>query len=64
MLIEYVMLKGINDKPEHASQLLELLHGIEAKINLIVFNPHEGKRMHALPKYCVCHDSIKACGSF
>ena len=36
------MLKNINDKAEHARELLDLLHGIEAKINLIVFNPHEG----------------------
>lgn len=36
------MLKGVNDKPEHARQLLDLLDGIEAKVNLIVFNPHEG----------------------
>eukprot|EP00892_Ulva_mutabilis_P001504 jgi/Ulvmu1/11354/UM075_0014.1 len=42
VLIEYVMLKGVNDKCEHARELLGLLEGIEAKINLIVFNPHEG----------------------
>lgn len=40
--MEYVMLKGINDKPEHAKQLIKLLHGIPCKINLIPFNPFVG----------------------
>lgn len=50
--MEYVMLRGINDKPEHASQLLDLLQGIEAKINLIVFNPHEGVNNLPLSAHC------------
>ena len=36
---EYVMLKGINDSPKHARQLIKLLDGIPAKVNLIPFNP-------------------------
>ncbi|KTD21296.1 23S rRNA (adenine(2503)-C(2))-methyltransferase RlmN [Legionella londiniensis] len=36
---EYVMLKGINDQPEHAAQLIKLLHNVPAKVNLIPFNP-------------------------
>lgn len=36
---EYVMLKGVNDQPEHAKQLVKLLNNIPAKINLIPFNP-------------------------
>lgn len=36
---EYVMLKGVNDKPEHARQLIKLLQGVPAKVNLIPFNP-------------------------
>ncbi|HBC0468260.1 TPA: 23S rRNA (adenine(2503)-C(2))-methyltransferase RlmN [Legionella pneumophila subsp. fraseri] len=36
---EYVMLKGVNDQPEHASQLIKLLHNVPAKVNLIPFNP-------------------------
>ncbi|MGQ3887767.1 23S rRNA (adenine(2503)-C(2))-methyltransferase RlmN [Legionella sp. CNM-1927-20] len=36
---EYVMLKGVNDQPEHAFQLVKLLHNIPAKVNLIPFNP-------------------------
>ena len=35
---EYVMLGGINDQPEHAEELIALLKGLRAKINLIVWN--------------------------
>jgi len=36
---EYVMLKDVNDQAEHARQLIKILKGIPAKINLIPFNP-------------------------
>lgn len=39
---EYVMLKGLNDTPKHARQLITLLQGIPAKVNLIPFNPWPG----------------------
>ncbi|WP_121100902.1 23S rRNA (adenine(2503)-C(2))-methyltransferase RlmN [Litorimonas taeanensis] len=39
---EYVMLKGINDSPKHAKELINLLKGIPAKVNLIPFNPWPG----------------------
>ena len=39
---EYVMLKDINDQPWHAKQLIKLLRGIPAKVNLIPFNPWPG----------------------
>lgn len=37
--MEYVMLDGVNDKPEHARQLIKILEGIPSKVNLIPFNP-------------------------
>lgn len=37
--IEYVMLAGVNDSPEQARQLIRLLQGVKAKVNLIPFNP-------------------------
>src|SRR3990167_4437160 len=37
--MEYVMLDGVNDAPEHARQLLKILNGVRAKVNLIPFNP-------------------------
>jgi 23S rRNA (adenine2503-C2)-methyltransferase len=39
---EYVMLKGVNDSPAEARQLVRLLKGIPAKVNLIPFNPWPG----------------------
>jgi 23S rRNA (adenine2503-C2)-methyltransferase len=37
--MEYVMLDGVNDSPEQARQLIRLLDGVKAKVNLIPFNP-------------------------
>jgi 23S rRNA (adenine2503-C2)-methyltransferase len=39
---EYVMLKGVNDSLVDARELVELLEGVPAKINLIPFNPWPG----------------------
>ncbi|MGZ9115981.1 MAG: 23S rRNA (adenine(2503)-C(2))-methyltransferase RlmN [Methylocystis sp.] len=39
---EYVMLKGVNDSPADARELVRLLKGLPAKINLIPFNPWPG----------------------
>ncbi len=39
---EYVMLKGVNDGPAEARELVRLLKGVPAKINLIPFNPWPG----------------------
>jgi 23S rRNA (adenine2503-C2)-methyltransferase len=39
---EYVMLKGVNDSLAEAKDLVRLLKGIPAKINLIPFNPWPG----------------------
>ncbi len=39
---EYVMLKGVNDSLADAKELVRLLKGVPAKINLIPFNPWPG----------------------
>jgi 23S rRNA (adenine2503-C2)-methyltransferase len=39
---EYVMLKGVNDSLAEARELVRLIKGIPAKINLIPFNPWPG----------------------
>ncbi|MFI4955067.1 MAG: 23S rRNA (adenine(2503)-C(2))-methyltransferase RlmN [Gammaproteobacteria bacterium] len=39
ILFEYVMLKDVNDTPQHAKQLVKILQGVPAKVNLIPFNP-------------------------
>ncbi len=40
--VEYVMLGGINDSDQQARQLVKLMQGVPAKINLIPFNPFPG----------------------
>src|ERR1700675_450914 len=46
---EYVMLDGVNDKPEHARQLARVLRGRPAKLNLIPFNAFPGTRYRRSP---------------
>ena len=36
---EYILLKDINDKPEHAEELARLIKGCLAHVNLIPYNP-------------------------
>jgi 23S rRNA (adenine2503-C2)-methyltransferase len=38
------MLDGINDHPQHARELVQLLKDRPAKVNLIPFNPFPGPR--------------------
>jgi 23S rRNA (adenine2503-C2)-methyltransferase len=40
--VEYTLIAGINDQPEHARQLAKLLADFPCKINLIPFNPFPG----------------------
>ena len=37
--MEYVLLSGVNDSAENAHEVVALLHGIRAKVNLIALNP-------------------------
>ncbi|GGG20009.1 dual-specificity RNA methyltransferase RlmN [Caldovatus sediminis] len=39
---EYVMLRGVNDSEAEARELVRLIKGIPAKVNLIPFNPWPG----------------------
>jgi 23S rRNA (adenine2503-C2)-methyltransferase len=39
---EYVLLGGVNDAPENAKEVAELLRGMRCKINLIALNPGPG----------------------
>ena len=38
--LEYVLLAGVNDQPEHAHALARFVRGLRVKVNLIPFNPH------------------------
>ena len=55
---EYCMLDGVNDTPEHARELLELLRGhgergVPCKINLIPFNPFPDSGLRCSPRAVV-----------
>src|SRR4029079_1410024 len=47
---EYVMLDGVNDRPEHAEQLGGLVRAVPCKINLIPFNPFPGSAFRRSPR--------------
>jgi 23S rRNA (adenine2503-C2)-methyltransferase len=51
---EYVMLKGVNDSEEDARNLVRIIKGIPAKINLIPFNPWPGS-----PYECSSNNQIR-----
>jgi 23S rRNA (adenine2503-C2)-methyltransferase len=40
--LEYLLIAGVNDRPEHALELARLVGELRGKLNLIVFNPVEG----------------------
>jgi 23S rRNA (adenine2503-C2)-methyltransferase len=42
VMFEYLVIKDKNDDTKSADKLVKLLNGIQAKVNLIYFNPYEG----------------------
>jgi len=42
MTFEYVLLDGVNDSAENAREVVELVRGLRAKLNLIALNPGPG----------------------
>ena len=42
LTFEYVLLDGVNDSLENAREVVELLRGVRAKVNLIALNPGPG----------------------
>jgi 23S rRNA (adenine2503-C2)-methyltransferase len=42
LTFEYVLLGGVNDSPQSAHELVELIRGVRAKVNLIALNPGPG----------------------
>ncbi len=42
LTFEYVLLDGVNDSVENGREVLELIRGIRAKVNLIALNPGPG----------------------
>ena len=50
---EYVMLDGVNDTMRDAEELIRLLHGVRAKVNLIPFNPFPGSGFRRSSDECI-----------
>lgn len=42
LTFEYVLLNQVNDSPENARELVELIRGLRSKVNLIALNPGPG----------------------
>jgi len=42
IMFEYLLIKDVNDSIAEADKLVTLLNGINAKVNLILFNPYDG----------------------
>ena len=55
LTFEYVLLGGVNDDVQHAREMVELIRGLRAKVNLIALNP--GRRFpsprHRTNAYCI-----------
>jgi 23S rRNA (adenine2503-C2)-methyltransferase len=47
---EYVMLDGVNDRPEHAQELVAIAREVPCKLNLIPFNPFAGTGFATTPR--------------
>ena len=48
LTFEYILLKGVNDQPEHARQLAKLLKGLNAYVNLIPYNSVDQKQFKSV----------------
>ena len=53
--MEYILIRGMNDRDEDALKLVALLEGLRAKINLIPLNPHPGLKMEAPSRERILH---------
>ena len=50
---EYVMLEGVNDSPEHARQLVQVVKDVPCKVNLIPFNSFPGTQYRRSPQAAI-----------
>jgi 23S rRNA (adenine2503-C2)-methyltransferase len=40
--LEYILIRGVNDRPEHARELVDVARGLRANVNLIRYNEVRG----------------------
>ena len=62
VFVEYVMLAGVNDSPEHARQLADLLDRRAFKVNLIPYNPtgmYDGSSREAIAAFKAVLDAAR-----
>ena len=62
VFVEYVMLDGINDAPEHAAELAQLLDRTVFKVNLIPYNPtgmYEGSSRERIAAFKAVLDAAR-----
>jgi 23S rRNA (adenine2503-C2)-methyltransferase len=45
--IEYVLLKGVNDSPDHAAELVRFLEDMQVRVNVIGYNPGAESRFES-----------------
>lgn len=67
ILVEYVLLKGINDLPEHAKELSRYLKGLAVKVNLIPYNRQSNdgpKRTQQLTSDDFYPSDLETCETF
>ena len=50
VVVEYVLLAGVNDAPDDIERLAALLHDLPCKVNLIAWNPHPGSEFRRPPQ--------------
>ena len=59
LMVEYVLLKGVNDRREDADRLIALLRGKPVMLNLIPYNPNVTAKLHGFEA-----PSIESCRAF
>ncbi|WP_076750340.1 23S rRNA (adenine(2503)-C(2))-methyltransferase RlmN [Desulfatitalea tepidiphila] len=47
LLVEYVLIRDVNDRPEDARRLARFVSGLPVRVNLIVYNPREASPFEA-----------------
>jgi 23S rRNA (adenine2503-C2)-methyltransferase len=53
LTFEYVLLAGVNDSAQNAREVVELIRGLRAKVNLIALNPGPGIEFRTPPQEAV-----------
>lgn len=64
LLLQYTLINGVNDSIDHAKKLIELVRGMNIKINLIPLNPIDPSRFQApdVTRLELFRDTIYAAG--